>query len=58
MIIQTRPVDNSDGSTSFVGPCSKACWSVGKEGSIVSERPHYEIKLGFVEAEIHCKESC
>lgn len=55
MIIQTRPVDRDDGGTDFVGPCSRPCWSVGREGSVVEECQHYESKIGWCEAEITCR---
>jgi hypothetical protein len=56
MIIQTRPVDRHDGGTDFVGPCGKPCQSVSREGTAVELCPFCEIKQGWAEIEIHCKD--
>lgn len=56
MIIQTRPADRDDGGTEFIGRCGKACQSISKEGLVVEMCPFCEVKPGWVEAEIHCKD--
>lgn len=56
MIIQTRPADRTDGGTDFIGPCGEACQSISKEGMAVELCQFCEVRPGWVDAEIHCKD--